>query len=218
MKKIPLLLATSLVLVMTFILSCSSDNNDSPPPKVVDPSEGTLIDERDEQSYKWVKIGEQYWMAENLKFAADGSKCGDESNSTISDTNTPTCDTYGRLYNWETAMNACPSGWHLPDNDEWNVLIAKADDRDAPATKLKANSDLWVSGKGTDDFGFAALPGGAPALFVEFSGVGTAGYWWTSTESDASFANFKWMQSSSRYVLTEHHGKSVFFSVRCVKD
>jgi uncharacterized protein (TIGR02145 family) len=95
--------------------------------------------------YKTVKIGDQVWMAKNLNYAASGSKCG--NGSAVSDADTPTCDTYGRLYNWATAMalpncgygtscgskivhphkGICPQGWHLPSDAEWTTLINYVD-------------------------------------------------------------------------------------------
>jgi len=109
------------------------------------PEQKQLTDTRDNQTYKTIMIGRQNWMAENLKFNATGSKCGDDDKK-LKDTNTTTCDNYGRLYNWATAMNlpskcnetlstsdadcnknavhqgVCPSGWHLPSRDEWHEL------------------------------------------------------------------------------------------------
>ena len=76
---------------------------------------GTLTDTRDGKIYKTVKIGEQVWMAENLNYEAEGSRCYNDS--------TTYCKKYGRLYNWETAMKACPNGWHLPSEKELHELV-----------------------------------------------------------------------------------------------
>jgi hypothetical protein len=73
----------------------------------------SFADARDGKKYGAVEIGIQTWMAENLNYNASGSKCSGNSESN--------CQKYGRLYNWSTARNACPKGWHLPSDAEWSL-------------------------------------------------------------------------------------------------
>jgi len=106
-----------------------------------------FIDSRDGKTYKYVTIGSQIWMAENLRYETPNTKCYDD--------NPDNCEIYGMLYDWNTSKTACPSGWHLPTNYELSIL------RKIPYRDLKAHSDTWIySGRGTDIFGFSSLPGG----------------------------------------------------------
>jgi uncharacterized protein (TIGR02145 family) len=109
-------LAAALGLALTF--SCSNGDEDNA-------ENGTFTDERDGKSYKWVKIGTQTWMAENLNRDASGSVCYGEGalwNVPSQAEIRANCAKYGRLYEWEASMRACPAGWHLPSDAEWDNL------------------------------------------------------------------------------------------------
>ena len=124
---------------------------------------GTFTDARDGQVYKTVKIGNQVWMAENLRYKADGSRRSYEK--------TFTEEEYGRLYTWEQAMKACPKGWHLPSDEEWKELelhlgmseeeVNKMYWRGDIASKLKSTSG-WLcdsrNGNGDNSSGFNLIP------------------------------------------------------------
>lgn len=134
-----------------------------------DATANTLKDLRDGQVYKTVKIGDQVWMAENLNFETDSSFCYNDS--------AKYCAKYGRLYEWSAAMDACPSGWHLPDLAEWKMLLAAVGGDSIAGTKLKSTSGWNSDGNGTDDFGFTVLPAGGRSS-KDF--VGEAAAFWTS--------------------------------------
>ncbi|MCL2102104.1 MAG: fibrobacter succinogenes major paralogous domain-containing protein, partial [Fibromonadales bacterium] len=183
-----------------------------------------FCDERDGQKYVYVTIGEQTWMAENLNYDASGSVCyGD---------NLANCNIYGRLYNWSAAIIACPPDWHLSSYIEWTDLT---DYVGADAmTKLKAVNG-WeyqeISGNGTDNYGFSALPGGERYASGDictkdgairnsngdFCAVNTTGFWWSATELNTNIAYRKVMFSVDEAHL-DYHWKTYSYYVRCVKD
>jgi uncharacterized protein (TIGR02145 family) len=169
----------------------------------------TFTDPRDGRVYKIVRIGNQVWMAENLNYAAEGSKYyGNDSKNAV----------FGRLYDWKTAMNACPEGWHLPSNEEWDALINNVCGGYKAGKHLKAQYGWDNNGNGMDDYGFAALPGGLGKSDGSFSYVSSSGYWWSASEYNASNAYYVVMDYSHELVFSDDYDKTGLLSVRCVKD
>jgi len=175
-----------------------------------------FADSRDGKEYKVVKLNSQTWMAENLNYNAEGSKCYDNE--------AQNCDTYGRLYDWETAMKACPEGWHLPSDEEWKTLtraVALSGGK-AAGKRLKATSG-WndfegKSGNGSDDFGFSALPGGSNQE-GSFKLIGDSGSWWSASKHKRKDGAYWWsMGSPSEGVYHFSYLKSMLNSVRCLRD
>ncbi|MDR0330104.1 MAG: hypothetical protein LBH93_00100, partial [Chitinispirillales bacterium] len=125
-----------------------------PPELLPEPSVDTFTDERDGQVYRIVKMPDgRWWMAENLNYdVGDGSR--------VYDTDPLNAEKYGRLYDWESAKRAAPDGWHLPTRTEWQSLIDASGGDAIAGKKLKAATGWAGGGNGTDDYGFAALPGG----------------------------------------------------------
>ena len=171
---------------------------------------GTFKDSRDGKTYKTVKVGGKTWMAENLNFAADGSKCYKNSAGN--------CEKYGRLYNWATALKACPAGFHLPSDDEWTALENAVGGKDIAGTKLKSAAGWNEDSNGTNDFGWSALPGGLGGSGGDFGFAGNYGFWWSATEYDANYAWYRNMFYYSGYVYGYYDGKTGLFSVRCVAN
>jgi uncharacterized protein (TIGR02145 family) len=254
-------------------------------------SQSSFTDSRDGKTYKTVKIGEQTWMAENLNFKAESSKCYGEdglAHATLTNgigdgVNLPSsevqanCAKHGRLYDWATAMNidtsynnsggnkfiwdkekdnarknklwggsdvkhqgVCPSGWHLPNSDEWlslakfvgdsiaidGTVIGKMDKSlmtianksfDA-GVKLKS-VEGWMSSSiaGIDAFGFAALPSGngQPGHFYY---IGYQGYWWSATENNATVARSRSMLYNYVDLNRRTNNKADLLSVRCIQN
>ncbi len=174
---------------------------------------GTFTDSRDGKKYKTVKIGEQIWMAENLNYDASGSKC--YSN------NSANCAKYGRLYNWSTAKSACPRGWHLPSESEYEILDKAVGSISTAGKKLRSKSG-WNTGSDyvpdTDEFGFSALPGGYGDPDGSFVNVGDSGNWWSSTEYYNYGAYGRYMYYDDEYANWNNYNKNYLFSVRCLQD
>jgi len=189
------------------------------------------------KTYKTVKIGSQTWFAENLNYA--GEDAGNPIGTCFDNDDPAYCVAYGRLYNWSTAMGlsddcnssncssqiqskhrgVCPSGWHIPTNEEWDILINYVGDSYVAGTKLKATSG-WGGYDGTDDYGFSALPGGIGnySSNLNFTDAGCCGYWWTTSESWADYAIERYIVWDSGVVGINTWRKSTQFSVRCLKD
>src|SRR5574344_1612359 len=190
----------------------------------------TVTDCRDGQVYKTVTIGTQTWMAQNLNYAVDCSWCYNNS--------ADSCSKYGRLYQWTAAMNiassylttsagavinaphqgACPAGWHIPTDAEWNTLATAVGGSDAAGTKLKSTGGWYSSGNGTDSYGFSALHAGSRSINGYFNNAGLYADFWSATEDDAFGAYGRNMNYGTANMFTYYYNKCYAFSVRCVQD
>lgn len=176
--------------------------------------EGFLTDSRDGQTYRTVTIGFQTWMAENLNYKTANSYCYDN--------NANNCIKYGRLYTWNAAKTACPSGWHLPTQAEMNTLIATVGGaNDASSLKSTSGWDDYngENGNGTDEFSFSALPAGVRDTSGKFRTAGWQVYFWSSTEyeSDKAFCMNLYYYNGDGVMLGPYY-KVTGYSVRCIKD
>jgi uncharacterized protein (TIGR02145 family) len=188
--------------------------------------ENTVFDVQ-ENMYPTVKIGTQTWMQQNLrvKVAPDGSPI----TSYVYNNDEENAKTYGRLYPWDAAMNGsivegaqglCPTGWHVPSDNEWKILEMYLGMTQAEADLVNMWRGQGVGtkmGKGGDS-GYEALysgkrdPGGAFNLKDQWE------YMWSSTEAGTS----AWRRCLSSTATTvgryDTFTKAYGFSVRCVKD
>lgn len=153
---------------------------------------GGLLRDRDGKVYKAVRIGKQIWMAENLN--------------------------YSRLYKWDAAKKACLSGWHLPSKAEIEMLFEAVGGQSKAGKMLKSKTGWKISGYGTDDYSFTALPDGRRNSNGDFKYVGYGAYFWSSTESDSDNAYYMALNYYSDNANLSKDSKDVGFSVRCVKD
>lgn len=214
-KKIPyILVATAMFVACSNSASSSSAADEDDTPSSSSGLVGdTLIDSRDGQTYRTVTIGSQIWMAENLNYKVDGSRCYGDS--------IENCTKYGRYYTWEAALEACPQGWHLPNEREWNTLldIAGTDLRSTTGW-AKDNYEYGYNFNGNDDYGFTALPSRPNGTYAKF---------WSSTEfpgrcidKDSIHALYATIYSTEPVpVMTtgmECGSQDQFFPIRCISN
>ncbi len=207
---------------------------------------GEFKDARDNRTYKTVKIGNQTWMAENLKFSPDSldeSWCYEDDDSN--------CEKYGRLYRWMTAIGKsdeecgyqkacsltypvqgiCPEGWHIPSKDELVTLVENAGGPSIAGAKLKAKEGwepAWNECIGTDDYQFSALGSGYLRWYnMHYYNKGYHTGIWSSSEVE-DFHRVEEYQHIDVYILFLDNDKDTAQvsdtnrdfaeSVRCIKD
>jgi len=181
----------------------------------------TVTDSRDGQVYPTVSISSQCWLQKNMNYQTGNSWCYDN--------NTSNCDTYGRLYDWETALGVCPSGWHLPSEPEFSTLVDFLGGELVAGGKMKSTgtiqsgTGLWKAPNegATNESGFTAFPAGEFWIAgSEFRSLGVLGSFWSSTEfttdpADAWNVNV-WCDVAR--VDIGRNNKMTGESVRCLKD
>jgi uncharacterized protein (TIGR02145 family)/uncharacterized repeat protein (TIGR02543 family) len=180
-------------------------------------STGTFTDSRNNKTYKTVTIGGMRWMAENLNYQTpDSSWCYENADSN--------CVKYGRLYAWNAAMAACPSGWHLPIRKEWGDLAVAVggigtNGTGGVAGRILKSTDGWNgNANGTNEFEFSALPGGYRDSSGTFGNAGSNGGWWTATEYGSSNAYNRYVYYGYGNVNEYYYDKGYGYSVRCLQD
>jgi uncharacterized protein (TIGR02145 family) len=186
---------------------------------------GTFTDSRDGKIYKWVEIGAQTWMAENLNFNLSNSACTVYNPGNLAceswcySSNDLNCDKYGRLYAKAVVKTVCPAGWHLSSREEWTALVDYAGGESTAGTKLKSTTD-WKNG--TDDYGFNALPGGNASRIVDSDSFGflSSTQWWALSADDNRGYYWIFYDNSSGVTEAVESNRNImgFNYVRCIKD
>lgn len=214
-NPISLLLSVSLLLAACGNKPDPDTEPDPDPGLAVCGSLTELTDDRDGQVYQVVKIGTQCWMAENLNYETPNSFCFDDK--------TLNCDSYGRLYKWEDAENACPAGWHLPSNAEWVRLTDELGGVEIAGGKLKTEgTTTWQTPNegATNETGFNGLPSGSRGSGGAYDNLGTQCYFWTSTSapSNDAFATYRGLSYVNAEVGDYRGDKRFSFAIRCVRN
>lgn len=165
---------------------------------------GEFTDPRNHRTYNTVKIGNQVWFSENLNYNMDGSYCFDDDSEN--------CDTFGRLYTWDAAMKACPEGWRLPSDEDFNTL---RDFAGGPDAGLQLKPTLWF---GNDTYNFSVIYTGYRNIHSQYVDLGKYAFYWTSTENKYNkniAGNIRFEKKS--FMGTFDDEKTNGFYVRCIK-
>ena len=195
------------------------------------------VSDIDGNTYNTVTIGTQVWMASNLKTTkyndgtsvpnvtvaatwtglTSGAYCWYNNDATTYES------TYGALYNWYAVNTGklCPTGWHVPTNDEWTTLTTFLGGVSVVGGKLKeTGTSHWTSSNvgATNETGFTALPGGYCYFYNTFSFVGIYGYWWCSTAYNATSPWEHRLDNSGASIISGVDGMNAGCSVRCVRN
>ena len=203
-----------------------------------------FCDARDLQLYRFVTIGTQTWMAENLNYSDSTNYPSMLKRNWCYNNSLDSCAKYGRLYTWAAAMDSvktgcgygstcsvasagsatlvrgiCPKGWHLPSRTEWEALFTAVGGSSTAGPKLKSLTGWNSGGNGTDAFGFSALPAGFSNNGGDFYYDGDNAYFWSSPESNSNYAYNMYLgyKYDGAYLFNNYY-KYYGFSVRCLRD
>lgn len=213
------------------------------------PCPGTPTVNYEGQVYNTIQIFSQCWFKENLNVGTMIYGGQEQTNNSIiekycNNNKTDSCTKYGGLYQWDEMMQytnqqgaqgICPHGWHIPDDQEWNVLEGAVDSQygigdpvwDLPVEyrgydagkNLKTTSGWNANGNGTDLFGFSGLPGGDRVNYLTyFYSIGFNGFWWASTEQAYYIAWGRYLEYDNPGVFRFYNYHLCGFSVRCLRD
>jgi uncharacterized protein (TIGR02145 family) len=194
-----------------------------------------FVKDIDGNSYKTIKIGDQVWMAQNLRTSRlnDGTPIPLVTDNTQWSTSTTAARCYyandsvkykylyGAMYNYYAVSTdkLCPAGWHVPANAEWEELADFLGGLSVAGGKMKVTgTEHWSSPNtgATNESGFSALGGGdRPENFLQ---IGDYGVWWSATNKDDSQAYYYDANYNITNLETSYLQKSIGFNVRCIKD
>lgn len=228
-------------LILLFMNSCKDDNNPTPVKET-----GTVTDV-DNNVYQTIKIGNQWWMAENLKvtkFRNGNMIRNAQSNADWNDTVAAYClydnnsNAPGLLYNWYAVndkVGIAPHGWHIPTDEEWKTLEKYLGMSQTEADKLswRGNNEaanlkmespngwsIFENIWSTNESKFTALAGGCRLFNGTWAdpGLFATGFWWTSTSHPDNEAYYRYLDYKSSQIFRSHVPSNYGMSVRCVKD
>ena len=223
MKKLKI---TTLVYCLILVINSCGPEKDKP--ETQPPVDSVIV-----TTLKEVTIGNQVWTSKNLEVSTyrngDDIPLVEDAEKWTSLTTGAWCyyenktgkgSTYGKLYNWYAVNDPrglAPKGYHIPTDAEWTILTTYLG-TDA-AAKMKSTTGWNEDGNGTNESGFALLPGGYRYNDGYFSHIGADGYWWCLSENGTDYAWYRYLNSGSNGDVDRNYDdKRGGFSVRCLRD
>jgi len=222
------------VLSLCWLLIICACEKESTKPK--DEGTGTATD-IEGNTFKTIKIGNQVWMAENLKVThfrngdpipqiSDDSQWYDLTSGACCnyDNDSSKVEVYGRLYNWYAVNGSrkiAPTGWHVPSDAEWQTLIDYLGGDEVAGGKLKGTgTDYWTEPNtgATNESDFSAMPGGFRDAYGNFNSIGGSAWFWTATASSENAAWYWMLSYAQANAVHDPYTKRSAYSVRCIKD
>ena len=191
-----------------------------------------FTDSRDGETYHTVKIGDQVWMVDNLRFKTEGSYAPGSDEANVAQ--------YGRLYTWTAALGIpaefddqsptkdlemyhkirednyqgiAPEGWHIPSLKEWEQLLSNLPPK---STGDELRGACFWGNPGEDSFGFFALPAGYRFANGSFQQFGRRARFWSKDEYGKS--NAYRLSITNKAFDIEGVYRSDAMSVRCIKN
>lgn len=218
--------------------SCSKEDK---LPEIRPAASGTYTDERDANTYEWIRVGNLEWMTSNLKYyeTAPYYECtynvlGVPCAVSVYTTTNLEADyeEYGNFYTWEEAKALCPEVWRLPTDEDWKDLemALGMSERDANAEGWRGDREATLLRQGKDGLGMNLRLAGNVSNSNRYAGaglnlwltfVGESGYYWTATESDKLSTPNVWFRKIFADYETVYRGVTTLnklMRVRCCRD
>ena len=191
----------------------------------------------DGYEYAVIEIGDQCWFAENLRsehYSNGDTIPGDLHDDDWEDqvwsntgaravyyNDTTNLADYGRLYNWyavDDARGLCPSGWHVPSDEEWTILVDTLGGLQVAGGKMKSSPYDSPSWNGTNESGFSGQPGGYIENHGQFGLGGTDGLFWSTSAGQGDYKLYRRLLGQNSSVQSNGGWPMYGYSIRCLKD
>lgn len=171
-------------------------------------------DSRDKQKYRLVKIADREWFGDNLNFKAENSYCLDD--------NEDNCMAYGRLYTWDAAQKACPAGFRLPAQADFESLWTAAGADFNAGYLIKTTYGWRGETNGNDTLKFSAMPAGNRFDDETYGNLSKFAFFWSADDAlegiEPGSARVWYLTNKSMAFGYTSKAKIFGFSVRCVRN